>query len=142
MVVPLFVGREKSILALEAAMNGNKHILLATQKNAKIEDPGEDDIFSIGTICQVIQLLKLPDGTVKVLVEGKKRGAIVAYLPCDGYFAVEVEDVRESATASTKSKALIRGIRSSFEKYAKLNNSIPAEVTRFLFRHFRTVTTG
>src|SRR6266567_1065198 len=86
MVVPLFVGREKSILALEAAMNGNRSIFLAAQKNAKTEEPGADDIFEAGTICQIIQLLKLPDGTVKVLVEGKKRGTIRSYLPHAQYF--------------------------------------------------------
>ncbi len=74
MVVPLFVGRERSIQALEAAMSGNKSIFLATQKNATIEDPKAEDVYSAGTVCQIIQLLKLPDGTVKVLVEGKKRG--------------------------------------------------------------------
>ena len=79
MVIPLFVGREKSVLALEAAMAENdKLILLATQKNAKTEDPDPGEIYTVGTICQIIQLLKLPDGTVKVLVEGKRRGSITA----------------------------------------------------------------
>ncbi|WP_243371240.1 endopeptidase La [Geotalea sp. SG265] len=129
MVVPLFVGREKSIHALEAAMNGNKYIFLATQKNAKIEDPKPDEIFTTGTICHIIQLLKLPDGTVKVLVEGKKRGSILSYLNCDGYFAVEVADIAESSAKSAKLEALVRGVRSSFERYAKLTNTISAEVT-------------
>lgn len=129
MVVPLFVGREKSVLALEAAMNSNKNIFLATQKNAKVEDPGEEDIYSIGTVCQIIQLLKLPDGTVKVLVEGKKRGTIISYLRCDGYFAVKVEELKESSPGSVKLEALIRGVRSSFEKYVKLGNTIPGEVS-------------
>ena len=78
MVVPLFVGREKSIRALEIAMSGNKNIFLSTQKNAAIEDPKAEDVYGAGTLCQIIQLLKLPDGTVKVLVEGKKRGAIIS----------------------------------------------------------------
>ena len=129
MVVPLFVGREKSIHALEAAMNGNKYIFLATQKNAKVEDPKQDEIYSTGTICHIIQLLKLPDGTVKVLVEGKKRGTILSYLNCDGYFTVEVADVSETSNKTAKLEALVRGIRSSFEKYVKLTKTIPAEVT-------------
>ena len=130
MVVPLFVGREKSILALEAAMNGNnKYIILATQKNAKTEDPREDDIYKLGTICQIIQLLKLPDGTVKVLVEGKRRGFITSFLPDAGYFQVEVEEVDESCPINAKLEALIRGVGATFEKYIKLTNSIPAEIS-------------
>lgn len=130
MVVPLFVGREKSILALEAAMNGNnKYILLATQKNAKSENPREEDIYRLGTICQIIQLLKLPDGTVKVLVEGKRRGSIVSFLPDAGYFQVEVEEVSESSPKNAKLEALIRGIYSTFERYVKLTNSIPGEIS-------------
>ncbi|WP_243688065.1 LON peptidase substrate-binding domain-containing protein [Geotalea toluenoxydans] len=129
MVVPLFVGREKSIHALEAAMNGNKYIFLATQKNAKVEDPKPDEIYSTGTICHIIQLLKLPDGTVKVLVEGEKRGTILSYLNCDGYFTVEVADVSESSNKTAKLEAFVRGIRSSFERYVKLTKTIPAEVT-------------
>ena len=129
MVVPLFVGREKSILALEAAMNGNnKYIILATQKNAKTEDPREDDIYQLGTICQIIQLLKLPDGTVKVLVEGKRRGSIISFLPDAEYFQVEVEEVDESCPMNAKLEALIRGVGATFEKYVKLTNSIPAEI--------------
>ena len=129
MVVPLFVGREKSILALEAAMNGNnKYIILATQKNAKTEDPREDDIYQLGTICQIIQLLKLPDGTVKVLVEGKRRGSITSFLPDAEYFQVEVEEVDESCPMNAKLEALIRGVGATFEKYVKLTNSIPAEI--------------
>jgi ATP-dependent Lon protease len=128
MVVPLFVGREKSILALEAAMNSNKHIFLATQKNAKAEEPKADDIFAVGTIGQIIQLLKLPDGTVKVLVEGKKRGTIVSYLPQTDYFMVEVAEISEKALESPEIEAHMRGVVATFENYIKLTKSIPAEM--------------
>jgi ATP-dependent Lon protease len=128
MVVPLFVGREKSIHALEAAMSGNKTIFLATQKNATTEDPKAEDVYSAGTVCQIIQLLKLPDGTVKVLVEGKKRGVTVSYLPCDGYFLVEVEVVVEANQVTPRMEALMRGVVAAFESYVKLTKNIPPEL--------------
>ncbi|MGD0843157.1 MAG: endopeptidase La [Geobacteraceae bacterium] len=128
MVVPLFVGREKSILALEAAMNSNKLIFLATQKDAKTEEPGAEDISSAGTICQIIQLLKLPDGTVKVLVEGKKRGVIVSYFPETEYFQVEAEVFAEESLVSPEMEAHMRGVIATFENYTKLTKSIPAEL--------------
>lgn len=123
MVVPLFVGREKSILALEAAMNAAKNIFLAAQKNAKIEDPKAEDVYSEGTICQIIQLLKLPDGTVKVLVEGKKRGTIVAHLPFADYFLVEVNVVSENSRVTPRMEALMRSVVSTFERYVKLTKN-------------------
>ncbi len=89
MVVPLFVGREKSIAALEEAVNKEKDILLAAQVNAKTNDPRPDDIYAIGTLASIIQLLRLPDGTVKVLVEGKQRAKIQQYIPNEGFFLVE-----------------------------------------------------
>jgi ATP-dependent Lon protease len=129
MVIPLFVGREKSVLALEAAMAENdKLILLATQKNAKTEDPGAEDIYTVGTVCQIIQLLKLPDGTVKVLVEGKRRGTIVGFSPNPDYFEVDVEGVSEAAVKGSEVEALKRGVLASFESYLGLNSSVPAEV--------------
>jgi ATP-dependent Lon protease len=128
MVVPLFVGREKSILALEAAMNSNKFIFLATQKDAKTEDPKAEDISVAGTIGQIIQLLKLPDGTVKVLVEGKKRGSIVSYHPHTDYFLVEVEEVTEESPVSAEMEAHMRGVIATFENYVKLTKAIPAEM--------------
>lgn len=127
MVVPLFVGREKSISALEAAMNDNRQIFLATQKNAKTEEPAEEDIYSIGTVSQVIQLLKLPDGTVKVLVEGKRRGVIASYLPLADYFVVDVQPVPEEFETTSEIEALIRSSRSTFEDYVKLTKGIPQE---------------
>ena len=128
MVVPLFVGREKSILALEAAMNGAKNIFLAAQKNAKIEDPKAEDVYSEGTICQIIQLLKLPDGTVKVLVEGKKRGTIVAHLPFADYFLVEVNVVSENSRVTPRMEALMRSVVSTFERYVKLTKNTSSDV--------------
>jgi ATP-dependent Lon protease len=128
-VIPLFVGREKSVLALEAAMAENdKLILLATQKNAKTEDPGPDDIYTVGTVCQIIQLLKLPDGTVKVLVEGKRRGSIVSFRDNAEFFEVEVETLVERGAKGSEVEALKRGVVASFESYLGLNSSIPPEV--------------
>ena len=133
MVIPLFVGREKSVLALEAAMAENdKLILLATQKNAKTEDPGAEDIYTVGTICQIIQLLKLPDGTVKVLVEGKRRGSIVAFRQNKDFFEVEVESLVEKRVKGSEVVALKRGVLASFENYLSLTNSVPSEVLQSL----------
>ncbi|GLI38981.1 Lon protease [Geobacter hydrogenophilus] len=127
MVVPLFVGREKSISALEAAMNDNRLIFLATQKNAKTEEPNEEDIYSIGTVSQVIQLLKLPDGTVKVLVEGKRRGVIASYLPEANHFIVDVQPLPGESETTSEMEALVRSARSTFESYVKLTKGIPQE---------------
>lgn len=128
MVVPLFVGREKSILALEEAMNNNKLIFLATQKDAKTEEPKAEDISSEGTVCQIIQLLKLPDGTVKVLVEGKKRGIIVSYLKGVEYFQVEVDVLNDEFQITPDMEAHMRGVITTFENFTKLTKNIPAEV--------------
>ncbi len=129
MVIPLFVGREKSVLALEAAMAQNdKLILLATQKNAKTEDPEPVDIYTVGTLCQIIQLLKLPDGTVKVLVEGKKRGSIVSFNDNSEFFEVDVEVLDEKSGNDSEVEALKRGVLASFENYIELNSSVPSEI--------------
>ena len=128
MVVPLFVGREKSISALEAAMNTNKLIMLAAQKDAKTEEPTPEEISETGTVCQIIQLLKLPDGTVKVLVEGKKRGVILSYLQGSDFFQVEAEVVSEEYEITLEMEAHMRGVVTTFENYSKLTKNIPAEV--------------
>lgn len=129
MVIPLFVGREKSVLALEAAMaDHDKRILLATQKDAKTEEPGPDDIYPVGTICQIIQLLKLPDGTVKVLVEGKRRGAIAGFAREDEFFEVDVRELVETGLKGSEIEALKRGVLASFENYVGLSTTVPAEV--------------
>ena len=91
MVIPLFVGREKSIQALEAAMEGEKRILLVAQRSAAVDDPGADDIYSVGTISSILQLLKLPDGTIKVLVEGTDRARVANLHDKENYFAAEIE---------------------------------------------------
>jgi len=128
MVVPLFVGRQKSIKALEEAMNKQKFILLAAQREAKTNDPGEDDIYRVGTLGSVVQLLRLPDGTVKVLVEGKKRARVLRYVDQSEYFLVEAEEIEEPCPKTTEIEALTRSINSTFEHYVKLNKKIPPEM--------------
>ncbi|MEM8609242.1 MAG: endopeptidase La [Myxococcota bacterium] len=128
MVVPLFVGREKSINALEEAMSQDKEILLAAQKKAKTNDPTPEDIFEVGTIGTIIQLLRLPDGTVKVLVEGKRRARITRFLPSDEHFLCATEPVEEIYAANVEVEALIRSVQSAFDVYAKLNKRIAPEM--------------
>ena len=128
MVVPLFVGREKSIAALEEAMNHDKEILLAAQRQAKTNDPTAEDIFGMGTVGTIIQLLRLPDGTVKVLVEGKRRARIERFVPNEGFFLCEVSLVEEPAGSSVELEALMRSVQATFEAYVKLNKRIPPEM--------------
>ncbi len=127
-VVPLFVGRKKSIRALEYAMAHKKEIFLAAQKDANIDNPSPKDIYSFGTICTVLQLLRLPDGTVKTLVEGKHRGKIERYLDEDKFFMVEVVKLEEKYEITKQTEALIRNIREEFQEYARLSNKINTEV--------------
>ncbi|GAB6062815.1 endopeptidase La [Deferrisoma palaeochoriense] len=128
MVIPLFVGREKSIAALEEAMAGDRDILLAAQKEAKINDPSPNDIHEVGTIGAIIQLLKLPDGTVKVLVEGKRRARIRGFLASDRYFLAQVEEIPEPELASSEGRALMRTVVEGFGEYVKLNRKLPSEL--------------
>ncbi|MDD2061237.1 endopeptidase La [Pseudomonas sp. GD03860] len=128
MVIPLFVGREKSIEALEAAMTGEKQILLLAQKNPADDDPGEDALYRVGTIATVLQLLKLPDGTVKVLVEGEQRGAVERFNEVDGHIRAEVSLIDESQTAERESEVFVRSLLSQFEQYVQLGKKVPAEV--------------
>ncbi|MEE1866629.1 MULTISPECIES: endopeptidase La [Pseudomonas] len=128
MVIPLFVGREKSIEALEAAMTGEKQILLLAQKNPADDDPGEDALYRVGTIATVLQLLKLPDGTVKVLVEGEQRGAVERFIEVDGHIRAEVSLIDESQTAERESEVFVRSLLSQFEQYVQLGKKVPAEV--------------
>ena len=128
MIVPLFVGREKSINALEEVMRSDKQILLAAQKNAGDDDPAPDAIYQMGTLASVLQLLKLPDGTVKVLVEGTARARVVRYTENTDYFEAEVERVTEGPGASDEIEALARSAVSQFESYVKLNKKISPEV--------------
>ena len=138
MVVPLFVGREKSIGALEEAMGksgssgapgaGGKEIFLSAQRKAKTNEPIPEDIFTIGTIGTIIQLLRLPDGTVKVLVEGKRRAAIRRFTQTDGFFTVEIEEIPEVVERSVELDALVREVHTTFETYVKLNKRIAPEI--------------
>jgi ATP-dependent Lon protease len=127
MVVPLFVGREKSINALEEAMEADKELLLAAQKKAKTNDPREDDIFSVGTVGHIIQLLRLPDGTVKVLVEGKQRARILGYEQTSPFFLAEIQEIEEPDERTVEMQAMMRSIQTVFENYVKLNKRIPPE---------------
>jgi ATP-dependent Lon protease len=132
MVVPLFVGREKSIGALEEAMgkgaSGYKEIFLSAQRKAKTNEPVPEDIFTIGTVGTIIQLLRLPDGTVKVLVEGKRRAAIKRFTQTDGFFTVEIEEIPEVHERSVELDALVREVHATFETYVKLNKRIAPEI--------------
>ncbi|MBS3848244.1 MULTISPECIES: endopeptidase La [Devosia] len=128
MIVPLFVGREKSVKALEDVMRDDKHILVVTQKNAQDDDPAPDQIYDTGTIATVLQLLKLPDGTVKVLVEGLHRATIDRYLQTEEYFEAEASILPEPEEDAVEIEALSRSALTEFESYVKLNKKISAEV--------------
>ena len=127
-VVPLFVGRERSIVALEKAMGGDKYILLAAQKDASFSDPGEKDIFEVGTIAHVLQLLKLPDGTVKILVEGYKRALVQKFIDKDGFYSAEVKEIEEKEEESVEHEALLREVKVSFDSYIRVNKQVPPEM--------------
>jgi ATP-dependent Lon protease len=128
MIVPLFVGREKSVRALEAVMKDDKQILLVAQKNATQDDPSADDIYRVGTVSTILQLLKLPDGTVKVLVEGGRRASIVAFKETETYFEAFVETMPDQMAEAKELEALGRSVVSQFEQYIKLNKKIAPEV--------------
>jgi len=128
MIVPLFVGRDKSVRALEDVMKDDKQILLVTQKNAAQDDPTPADIYSVGTIGTVLQLLKLPDGTVKVLVEGGQRARITKYAEGEEFFQAYAEPIEDDAGDDRELDALARTVVSQFEQYIKLNKKIPPEV--------------
>jgi ATP-dependent Lon protease len=128
MIVPLFVGREKSIHALEEVMKDDKQILLVAQKNASQDDPGRDDIYRVGTVSSVLQLLKLPDGTVKVLVEGNARARIRSFVDNPRFFQVSAEVLPDADNDPREIDALARAAVSQFEQYVKLNKKVPPEV--------------
>jgi len=129
MIVPLFVGREKSINALESAMKQENEIFLVAQKSAQKDEPTEEDIYEIGTLGVIIQLLRLPDGTVKALVEGKKRATASRYIPNPDHFVVEIEEVAETSSESTgSSQAVARVLVEAFKNYAKLSRKIQPEL--------------
>ncbi|MDA8389249.1 MAG: endopeptidase La [Gammaproteobacteria bacterium] len=128
MVIPLFVGRKKSIKALENAMEGGKQIMLVAQKSASDDDPVPQDIHRIGTIANILQLLKLPDGTVKVLVEGEQRAAVDRFIETDDYFAAEIHRLDAEGLNDKEGEALMRSVLNEFDQYVKLNMKIPPEI--------------
>ncbi len=128
MVVPLFIGRDKSIAALDAALSQDRLIFLGAQRDASTNDPEEDDIYRIGTVAHIVQILKLPDGTVKVLVDGRFRARLLHFLPNDRYFQVSVEEFPIEQSEGATTEALVRNVVASFENYAKLSKKIPSEV--------------
>ena len=127
MVIPLFVGREKSVCALEKSMSEQKNIFLASQRNPNSNDPTPKDIHETGTIANILQILKLTDGTIKVLVEGLQRGRIIKFSKSTDFYQVEIERVQENEQVTPELKALMRSVGSVFEQYVKLNQKIPLE---------------
>ena len=128
MVIPLFVGRDKSIEALEQAMENDKKILLVAQKDAADDDPAVGDIYEVGCISSILQLLKLPDGTVKVLVEGTQRARVLGYMREDPYFEAEIEPLIEEENDEREVEVLMRSALTQFEQYVKLNKKVPPEI--------------
>ncbi len=128
MVVPLFVGRQRSIKALEEATQKQSLIFLSSQKDAKTNDPTEEDIYKIGTLGSVVQMLKLPDGTVKVLIEGKRRARVARFVANPDFFLVDVEEAPEVVERNTEVEALVREVHTTFENYVKLKKKIPPEM--------------
>ncbi|TDY00074.1 endopeptidase La [Thiohalophilus thiocyanatoxydans] len=129
MVIPLFVGREKSIKALETAMEDSKQILLVAQKSAAEDDPKADDMYSIGTVASILQLLKLPDGTVKVLVEGGKRTQVLNFNEAEeGYFTAQAKVHEEETVDDREAEVLVRSLTTQFDQYVKLNKKVPPEI--------------
>jgi len=130
MVVPLFVGREKSIGALEevTAKGAYREIFLSAQRRAKTNEPIPEDIFAVGTLANIIHLLRLPDGTVKVLVEGKRRAIIRRFVQTDGFFLVEVDELANTDDNAVELAALVREVQSTFEQYVKLNKRLAPEI--------------
>jgi ATP-dependent Lon protease len=128
MVIPLFVGRDKSIQALESAMEKDKQILLVAQKSAAEDDPSPSDVYTIGTVSSILQLLKLPDGTVKVLVEGNKRARIVHFVANENFFNAQIVVVDEKLGNDRESEVLVRSLITQFDQYVKLNKKVPPEI--------------
>ena len=128
MVIPLFVGREKSIEALEAAMSGEKEILLVAQKNASDDEPTHDDLFAVGTVASVLQMLKLPDGTVKVLVEGDYRATIHDLQEEEGFFTATASVLAIDELTEAENDLYKRTVLEQFERFVQVNKKIPSEV--------------
>ncbi len=128
MVIPLFVGREKSIEALEQAMAADKQVLLVAQKNASDDEPNKDDLYDIGTVSSILQLLKLPDGTVKVLVEGGDRARVIEVSDAETHFKAEIQVLEGEALPEREADVLLRSAMSQFEQYVNLSKKVPSEV--------------
>jgi ATP-dependent Lon protease len=128
MIAPLFVGRKKSIGALEEVMRSDSFVMLATQKNASDDDPATEAIYEVGTLASVLQLLKLPDGTVKVLVEGAQRAKVVKYTDCSEYYEAEAVALGDTMGERVEAEALARSATTEFASYVKLNKKVPPEV--------------
>ncbi len=128
MVAPLFVGREKSIQALEYSMSLEKDVFLLAQRQAKIDDPSERELYQVGTVSTILQMLRLPDGTVKVLIEGRYRARARRYLPNKTFFLVEVEELTDLPATESEREALVRTVKNTFENYQKFNKKIPQEL--------------
>ena len=128
MVIPLFVGREKSIKALEAAMANDKQILLCAQKSAVKDEPEAEDVYTIGTLANILQLLKLPDNTIKVLVEGGERARIINFMENDDYFKAQVSTYEPVVLEERESEVLLRSVLAQFDQYVKLNKKVPPEI--------------
>src|SRR5437899_8519469 len=132
MIAPLFVGRKKSILALEEVMRSDTFILLAAQKNASDDDPATEAIYEVGTLASVLQLLKLPDGTVKVLVEGAQRAKVVKYTDRSGYYEAEAVARGDTMGECVEARSFGSLVTNEFEIYVKLNKSVPAEAVSIM----------
>ena len=130
MVIPLFVGRPKSIKALEAAMEGDRKIMLVAQKTAAKDDPTVGDMFAVGCVSTILQMLKLPDGTVKVLVEGQQRATVDEITEGEAFFSAKVQPVEpgDAADKASEIEALRRAVMQQFDQYVKLNKKIPSEI--------------
>lgn len=128
MVIPLFVGREKSILALEEATNGDKQVMLVAQREATEDMPDTEQIYDYGCVATILQMLKLPDGNVKVLVEGVQRAKVTKYVDTDPMFVAEVELIPTESEHNDEADSLARAALSSFDKYVKLNKKVPGEI--------------
>jgi len=132
MVIPLFVGRDKSIKCIEASMNKNKKIMLVAQKKAEIDEPTDNDLFTVGTTASILQMLKLPDGTIKVLVEGLQRAIIKKFNDTDDYFIAQIELINIPEITNKEQTVLVRTALNQFETYVKLNKKISLEVLNSL----------
>ncbi len=128
MVIPLFVGRSKSIAALEKAMSEDKQVLLVAQKHPSVDEPAEEDLYRVGTVSQILQILKLPDGTVKVLVEGKQRASLNSVEAVDEYFQADIEVISAPEPDKSESEVLTRTLLNGFDQYINLSKKVPAEV--------------